>query len=172
MHHTLAEARPPQPVFLDCRTATTPIPHSTTPPPDSTSRPLILSPLLHAEAKDNNHHALPTPTGSHTRVTAGPDSLSLAPSAANPQLHAEAKDNVKFLTTLERHFKNVTSGSFSVILETLESLMNAIRMVWIISRHYNTDERMVRPSMMGSSWTAMCFGRLGGWCMAETPSSW
>lgn len=60
------------------------------------------------------------------------------------QLHAEAKDNVKFLTTLERHFKNLSNGSFSVILDTLESLMNAIRMVWIISRHYNTDERMVR----------------------------
>jgi dynein heavy chain, axonemal len=53
------------------------------------------------------------------------------------------QDNVKFLTTLERHFKNITVGSFSTILDTLPSLMNAIRMVWIISRHYNTDERMV-----------------------------
>lgn len=59
------------------------------------------------------------------------------------KLHIEAKDNVKFLTTLERHFKNLATGSFSVIADTLPSMMNAIRMVWIISRHYNTDERVV-----------------------------
>ncbi|OQR86956.1 flagellar inner arm dynein 1 heavy chain alpha [Achlya hypogyna] len=57
--------------------------------------------------------------------------------------YIEAKDNVKFLTTLERHFKNLAVGSFSTIADTLPSMMNAIRMVWIISRHYNTDERMV-----------------------------
>ena len=59
------------------------------------------------------------------------------------KLYVEAKDNVKFLTTLERHFKNITHGSFATILDTLPSMMNAIRMVWIISRHYNTDLRMV-----------------------------
>ncbi|GMI47335.1 hypothetical protein TrCOL_g3071 [Triparma columacea] len=59
------------------------------------------------------------------------------------KLYVEAKDNVKFLTTLERHFKNVTDGSFAAILDTLPSMMNAIKMVWIISRHYNTDERMI-----------------------------
>eukprot|EP00953_Heterococcus_sp_UTEX-ZZ885_P014982 8453-Heterococcus_DN1.PRE.4 len=59
------------------------------------------------------------------------------------KLYIEAKDNVKFLTTLERHFKNISAGSFSVVLDTLPSMMNAIRMVWVISRHYNTDERMV-----------------------------
>jgi hypothetical protein len=59
------------------------------------------------------------------------------------KFYLEAKDNVKFLTTLERHFKNVSEGSFGTILDTLPSMMNAIRMVWIISRHYNNDERMV-----------------------------
>ncbi|CAM9103575.1 unnamed protein product [Discosporangium mesarthrocarpum] len=59
------------------------------------------------------------------------------------KLYIEAKDNVKFLTTLERHFKNISQGSLSVTLDTLPSMMNAIRMVWVISRHYNTDERMV-----------------------------
>lgn len=49
----------------------------------------------------------------------------------------------RFLTTLERHFKNISQGSFGVTLDTLPSMMNAIRMVWVISRHYNTDERMV-----------------------------
>ena len=55
----------------------------------------------------------------------------------------EAKDNVKFLTTLERHFKNISTGDLTIIQDTLPSMMNALRMVWIISRHYNVDERMV-----------------------------
>jgi dynein heavy chain len=59
------------------------------------------------------------------------------------RLHIEAKDNVKFLATLERHLKNIHGGQLSIILDTLPSMMNSIRMVWIISRHYNTDERMV-----------------------------
>eukprot|EP00398_MALV-I-01_sp_L67-1_P000765 gene765-501_t len=58
------------------------------------------------------------------------------------RMHVEAKDNVKFLTTLERHFKNLHSGSMNTIVETLPSLLNAIRMVWIISRYFNTDEYM------------------------------
>eukprot|EP00736_Rhodelphis_marinus_P002315 Rmarinus@m.3250 len=57
--------------------------------------------------------------------------------------YIEAKDNVKFLTTLERHFKNISQGSLTTIIDTLPSMMNAIRMVWVISRHYNRDERMV-----------------------------
>ncbi|XP_033627732.1 dynein heavy chain 10, axonemal-like [Asterias rubens] len=66
--------------------------------------------------------------------------------------HVEAKDNVRFLSTLERHFKNVTHGaSFQVVLDTLPSMMNALRMVWIISRHYNRDERMV-PLMERIAW--------------------
>jgi hypothetical protein len=50
----------------------------------------------------------------------------------------------RFLSTLERHFKNVTHGAtFRVVTETLSKMMSALRMVWIISRHYNRDERMV-----------------------------
>ncbi|KAJ3299892.1 Dynein heavy chain 10, axonemal [Borealophlyctis nickersoniae] len=59
------------------------------------------------------------------------------------KFYTEAKDNVKFLSTLERHFKNIVTGSLSSVQDSLPSLMNAIRMVWIISRHYNRDERMV-----------------------------
>jgi len=66
--------------------------------------------------------------------------------------YLEAKDNVKFLSTLERHFKNIAHGSnFTIILETLPGLMNSLRMVWVISRYYNTDERMV-PLMEKVSW--------------------
>jgi dynein heavy chain, axonemal len=60
------------------------------------------------------------------------------------KLYSEAKDNVRFLSTLERHFRNICYGaSFHVVSETLPSMMNALRMIWIISRHYNKDERMV-----------------------------
>lgn len=58
------------------------------------------------------------------------------------KLYLEAKDNVKFLTTLERHFKHTSDGTFQTILESLPSMVNGLRMVWVISRHYNTDERM------------------------------
>lgn len=64
----------------------------------------------------------------------------------------EAKDNVRFLSTLERHFKNVAHGaSFTIVTETIPALLNALRMMWVISRHYNTDERMV-PLMERIAW--------------------
>lgn len=63
----------------------------------------------------------------------------------------EANDNVKFLSTLERHFKNIVIGSQQSVTESMPSLLNAIRMVWIISRHYNRDERMV-PLMARIAW--------------------
>jgi dynein heavy chain len=59
------------------------------------------------------------------------------------KLHIEAKDNVKFLSTLERHFKSISQGTLHEIADTIPPMMGAIRMVWVISRHYNTDERMV-----------------------------
>ncbi|NXG95077.1 DYH10 protein, partial [Stercorarius parasiticus] len=66
--------------------------------------------------------------------------------------HVEALDNVKFLSTLERHLKNLTYGTgFHVVLDTIPSLMNALRMIWVISRHYNKDERMV-PLMERIAW--------------------
>uniref|UniRef100_H3BAL0 Dynein axonemal heavy chain 10 n=1 Tax=Latimeria chalumnae TaxID=7897 RepID=H3BAL0_LATCH len=66
--------------------------------------------------------------------------------------HVESADNVRFLSTLERHFKNLALGTgFYVVLDTIPSMMNALRMVWIISRHYNKDERMV-PLMERIAW--------------------
>ena len=68
------------------------------------------------------------------------------------KFHVEAKDNVRFLSTLERHFKNIAHGaSFRIVSDTIPSMMNALRMVWIISRHYNKDERMV-PLMERIAW--------------------
>ena len=50
--------------------------------------------------------------------------------------YLDAKDNVKFLTTLERHFKNLSHGILATIIDTLPSMLNALRMVWIISRYF------------------------------------
>ena len=66
--------------------------------------------------------------------------------------YIEAKDNVKFLSTLERHFKNLSACSdLNVAAEIVPSILGALRMVWIISRHYNTDQRMV-PLMERIAW--------------------
>lgn len=66
--------------------------------------------------------------------------------------YLEARDNVKFLGTLERHFKNITHGAnFAIVLDTIPAMLNSLRMVWVISRHYNTDERMV-PLMERIGW--------------------
>ena len=47
----------------------------------------------------------------------------------------EARENVRFLQTLERHFKNLQhTTDFNVIYDTIPSMMNSLRMVWIISR--------------------------------------
>jgi dynein heavy chain len=59
------------------------------------------------------------------------------------RIYSEAKDNVKFLTTLERQFKNLaTTEGLTTIEETLPSLMNGLRLVWIISRHFKEEEQM------------------------------
>uniref|UniRef100_A0A4W5NCU9 Dynein axonemal heavy chain 10 n=1 Tax=Hucho hucho TaxID=62062 RepID=A0A4W5NCU9_9TELE len=68
------------------------------------------------------------------------------------KLHVESVENVRFLSTLERHFKNLATGAdFGVILDTIPLMMNGLRMVWIISSHYNKDERMV-PLMERIAW--------------------
>ncbi|XP_044053526.1 dynein axonemal heavy chain 10 isoform X1 [Siniperca chuatsi] len=64
----------------------------------------------------------------------------------------ESDDNLRFLSTLERHFMNLATGAdFGVILETIPPLMNSLQIVWIISCHYNTNERMV-PLMERIAW--------------------
>ena len=58
------------------------------------------------------------------------------------KVHAEAKDNVKFLNTLERQFKIIQAGDLGKIEETLASLMNGLKLVSTISRHYK-DEKLL-----------------------------
>ncbi|NXM16341.1 DYH10 protein, partial [Ploceus nigricollis] len=66
--------------------------------------------------------------------------------------HMEAQDNAKFLSTLERHLKNLSTGTgVDVISSVIPSLLNALRLVWIMSRHYSKDVRMV-PFLERISW--------------------
>ncbi|NXI18875.1 DYH10 protein, partial [Irena cyanogastra] len=66
--------------------------------------------------------------------------------------HMEAQDNAKFLSTLVRHLKNLSTGTgVDVISNVIPSLLNALRLVWIMSRHYNKDARMV-PFLERVSW--------------------
>ena len=62
----------------------------------------------------------------------------------------EARENVRFLSTLERHFKNLQhTNDFTVINDTIPSMMNSLRMVWIISRHYNKVRILRAPKDRG-----------------------
>ena len=57
-------------------------------------------------------------------------------------LTIEAKDNTKFLSTLERYFQTISHGSIFEIHKIIPSLLDSIRIIWIVSRHYNRDERL------------------------------
>jgi len=70
------------------------------------------------------------------------------------KINSEAKDNVKFLNTLERQFKNLTSDDLSQIEQTIPSLLNGLRLVFIISRHYKSDEKM--SNLLGTIADEIC----------------
>jgi dynein heavy chain len=67
---------------------------------------------------------------------------------------SEAKDNVKFLNTLERQFKNLQSNDFSVIEKTLPSLLKGLKVVFIISRHFKSDNKI--SSLLVTISTELC----------------
>ncbi|NWR47610.1 DYH10 protein, partial [Regulus satrapa] len=66
--------------------------------------------------------------------------------------HMQAQDIAKFLSTVERHLKSLSSGTgVDVISHTIPALLNALRLVWVMSRHYNKEELMV-PFLERISW--------------------
>ncbi|KAM6931388.1 dynein axonemal heavy chain 10 [Xenentodon cancila] len=66
--------------------------------------------------------------------------------------HSEVEDNLCFLKTLERHLMNLATGAnFAVICENIPPLMESLQIIWVISAHYNTNERMV-PLMERIAW--------------------
>eukprot|EP00957_Ditylum_brightwellii_P184400 14045409-Ditylum_brightwellii.AAC.1 len=70
------------------------------------------------------------------------------------QLYIEAADNAKFLVTLERYFQTLVDGSLKTVIGILPSLVDYMRIVWTVSRHYNRDERLV-PLMERVAWQLM-----------------
>ena len=54
--------------------------------------------------------------------------------------HAQAKDFVKFLATLDRQFKYINRGELKSIIDTMQSLLNGLKLIWTISRHINHNE--------------------------------
>ena len=62
--------------------------------------------------------------------------------------HVETNDNVRFLQTVDRHFKILASGSLSAVKDTVSGMISALQTIWIISRHYNTEARML-PLLLG-----------------------
>ncbi|XP_024136867.1 dynein heavy chain 10, axonemal isoform X4 [Oryzias melastigma] len=66
--------------------------------------------------------------------------------------HLESNSNSRYLKTVERHFLNLQKGgNFSLQLETIPTLMERLQTMWLSSRHYNTNERMV-PLMERIAW--------------------
>jgi dynein heavy chain len=57
---------------------------------------------------------------------------------------AIAKDNSKFLNTLDRQFKILQEGDLANIEQCLSSLLNGLRLVFVISRHFKTEDKMGR----------------------------
>ncbi|XP_011694340.1 PREDICTED: dynein heavy chain 10, axonemal [Wasmannia auropunctata] len=58
--------------------------------------------------------------------------------------YVEARDNNKFIQTLLRYFKLITeSDSFESISECMPSLMEGLRMLWVLSSYYCREERMM-----------------------------
>lgn len=58
------------------------------------------------------------------------------------KLEMEASDNAKFLGTLERHLRTLQDGPLHSVAESIPSLVDGMKLIWIVSRHYNRDERM------------------------------
>ena len=56
---------------------------------------------------------------------------------------AEAKDNLKFLKTLEEPCKALAKAEPKHIPPILKQMLGLIRMIWSLSRFYNTEERLM-----------------------------
>jgi dynein heavy chain, axonemal len=59
----------------------------------------------------------------------------------------EAKDNLKYLSTLERFIPPLNSSDPTSVIEVLPALLNAVKMVYTISRYFNTSERVTKLFM-------------------------
>ena len=54
--------------------------------------------------------------------------------------HAEARDNVKYLSTLEIYFEPLYNGTPDTIIDSLQSLMNSLKLISFTARHYDSTK--------------------------------
>ncbi|XP_045466201.1 dynein axonemal heavy chain 10 [Harmonia axyridis] len=58
--------------------------------------------------------------------------------------YIQARDNVKFLYTILRYLNIVTNcDDFATVKGILMELMDGLQLIWVLSRYYCTDEKMV-----------------------------
>ena len=56
----------------------------------------------------------------------------------------EALDNMKFLRGIKKHVEILhTANDFKLLKSTLRKVMKSLRYAWMLSKHYNTDEKIV-----------------------------
>lgn len=56
--------------------------------------------------------------------------------------HEEAKDNLQFLSTLEGPCRKIEASEPKDIPKLLPDVLYSVRIIWELSKHYNTEERM------------------------------
>ena len=56
----------------------------------------------------------------------------------------ESKDNVKYLSTLERFFVPLNGHDLDAVADIIPALLNAVKMIYTISRYFNTPERVTK----------------------------
>jgi dynein heavy chain len=56
--------------------------------------------------------------------------------------YEEADDNLKFLRTLDGPCSKIETAEPKDIPKILPDVLNSVRIIWELSKHYNTTERM------------------------------
>jgi len=56
--------------------------------------------------------------------------------------HEEANDNLQFLNTLAEPCRKIENSEPKDIPKLLPEVLNSVRIIWELSKHYNTEERM------------------------------
>ena len=54
--------------------------------------------------------------------------------------HSEARDNVKYLSTLEIYFEPLYNGTPDTIIDSLQSLMNSLKLISFTARYYDSTK--------------------------------
>jgi len=80
----------------------------------------------------------------------------------------EAKDNVKYLSTLDKYIEPLYSATPPAVYECISGLLNNLRMMHAIARHYSTPERM---TVLCSKITAQMIANCRKW-VTESGSLW